>query len=172
MSQNEPSPVSAREQALRLIKFRPRSEGELRVRLSRRHFSGSEIETVLLELRQKGLVDDARFAQLFAAQRMSSRPVGRRGLLAQLRAKGIHGEMAQQAVDVETTGDSERALAYKLTEQRIARMKGLSPQAVERRLYGFLTRRGFPADVIHEAIKKARVSKNEPSPRSCDQGDS
>ena len=60
-----------RADALRLLKLRPRSERELSERLAGKGFAPSEVSAVLQELRQKGLVDDVRFARYFGMKDLS-----------------------------------------------------------------------------------------------------
>jgi regulatory protein len=144
---------SGRSQALRLIKFRPRTESELRQRLSRKGIPEEEIQNLLREFRQKGLVDDAQFARLFVTQRVLSKPVGRRMLMTQLRSKGVAAELAEGTVAREMEGQDERTLARGLAEERAGRMRGLSREAFNRRMFGFLRRRGFSGEIIHPVIR-------------------
>ena len=150
------SAVSCRSQALRLLKFRPRTEGELRDRLLRKGCPLQEIEAVLAEFRQKGLVDDAKFARLFVAQSALSKPVGRRMLLSKLRGKGVAPELADAAVAGGTRPEDELETARQLAAGRLERMKGLERAAVERRLFGFLSRRGFSGDAVYKVIREIR----------------
>ena len=152
----------ARGRALRLLKFRPRSESELRSRLGRCGFADSTTEAVLAELKQKGLVNDALFARLFVTQKALSKPVGRRLLLTQLRAKGIKPELAAEAVAVTTEGRDEFEMARQLALGRVSRMRGLERAAIERRLFGFLSRRGFASDVVHRVVKEMTAEGGHP----------
>lgn len=147
---------SVRSQALRLIKFRPRTEAELRQRLTRKGCRGEEIEAVLAEFRQKGLLDDAKFARLFVAQSVLSKPVGQRKLLFQLRTKGVAPELAEAAVSSGTQAEEEVETARRLAAGRLARMKGLERAAAERRLFGFLSRRGFSGEVVYKVVRELR----------------
>ena len=61
----------ARSHALRLLKFRPRSEAELRRRLIQKGFSSSVAEALLAEMKRQGLLNDSKFARLFAAHAFS-----------------------------------------------------------------------------------------------------
>lgn len=154
---------SARSQALRLLKFRPRTESELRDRLTRKGHRSEAIDSVLAEFRQKGWVDDAKFARLFVAQKVLSKPVGRRMLLSKLRQKGIAPELAESAVNTGTEGEDELEKARQLAVDRVERMKGLERAAVERRLFGFLSRRGFSGDVVYKVIRELRNTvRSEP----------
>lgn len=51
--------------ALRLLKFRIRSEKELAFRLRQKGYSEKEIEETINELKNKGFIDDEKFAYLY-----------------------------------------------------------------------------------------------------------
>ncbi len=150
----ELSPGKARSHALRLLKFRPRSEGELRLRLTRKGFSQEIAEAVLAELKRTGLVDDRRFASYFVSQAISSKPVGRRALTHRLRALGVGSELAAQAVEQGTAGQDELQLARAVASKRLPWMTGLRPDALRRRLFGYLNRRGFSGEVVHQVVRE------------------
>ena len=144
----------ARLQALRLLKVRPRTEAELRSRLSRKRVPDPVADRLLDELKAKGLVNDAQFARYFAAQQMDFRPVGRRGLLTRLRAKGVPPALAAEAAAGAVAAEDELAAARRLASQRAPRLAGLGPAAAQRRLFGFLSRRGFSSEVIWKVLRE------------------
>ena len=63
--------------AVHYLGYRPRSEAELRQRLSRRSFDSASIEAVLKLLKEQALVDDVAFAQFWRESRQSFRPRSR-----------------------------------------------------------------------------------------------
>ena len=156
-----PSLEQARTDGLRLLKFRPRSEEELRRRLGQKGFDDSTRETVIQEFKRKGLLDDDKFARYFVAQKVMAKPVGRRLLLNRLREKGIQPETAAQAVEAGTEGQDERAQARGLAFKRKSQLKGLTRETVRRRLFGYLSRRGFSGDAVIWAVRQAVESKGE-----------
>ncbi|MBI1953302.1 MAG: regulatory protein RecX [Candidatus Omnitrophica bacterium] len=155
------SPVleRAQAQALRLIKFRPRSEAELRKRLALKGFSGLTVEGLLADLKAKGLIDDAKFARYFAAREMLLKPSGRRGLMAALRARGISDDQAAEAFREAAGGEGEEETARRVALKRLGAMKGVSKEALTRRLFGFLGRRGFSSDTVYRVVKEVTASK-------------
>lgn len=147
-------PISeARSAALRLLKFRPRSEAELKGRLAEKGFGDDTVQAVVEEMRRTGLIGDARFAR-YAATQAAAKPVGRRLILNRLKRKGIASEMAEEAVQAATRGKDELERAREAAGRRAAALQGLSRQAAERRLFGFLSRRGFSSDVVWKVVKE------------------
>ena len=145
----------ARACALRLIKFRPRSEAELKNRLSREGFNAATIEALLVELKRQDFVNDEKFARYFATQRMTHKPMSRWALTAELKSKGIGTESIDRALEEATGGQDEFETARQLAQGRLSHLKGLAPQAAQRRLFGFLSRRGFSADVVYRVVREA-----------------
>lgn len=145
---------AARAAALRLLKFRPRSEEELRDRLSKKGFNEVAVQTVLDDLRRKGLVGDAQFARYFAQQSSSGKLQGRRLLISRLRAKGIQPEMARAAAESAMEGKDELELARSAAAPRIAALRELPRETAQRRLSGYLGRRGFSGDVVYKVVKE------------------
>ena len=151
MSESVPQ---ARSAALRLIKFRPRSESELKNRLAEKGFTDTAVRTVIEDLRKTGLVGDARFARYFAAQQAASKPVGRRLLLSRLRSKGIDPGLAEEAVQQATEGKDELERAREAASRRAPSLEGLPREAVKRRLFGYLSRRGFSSEIVYKVVKE------------------
>lgn len=150
----EESLAKARACALRLIKFRPRSEAELKSRLSREGFGAATIEALLAELKRKDFVNDEKFARYFATQRMTYKPMGRRALAADLKSRGVDPQWIEQALNEATEGRDELEVARALAQSRLSHIKGLSSEAAQRRLFGFLSRRGFSADVTYRVVRE------------------
>ncbi len=150
----------AKLQALRLLKVRPRSEQELRKRLLGKGFGPADVEALLEQLKRKELINDVKFARYFATQKMLSKPVGRRLLNNSLRAKGISPEIAAGAVEKATEGIEEIEVARQLALGRLSSIRGLDRPAAQRRLFGFLSRRGFSSEVVYRVVRE--LGQNPP----------
>lgn len=148
----------AMNRALNLLGHRARSEGEVRERLRRRGHDPGVIEGVLGRLRELGYLDDEEFAR--TAAREKSRKYGPRRVTAELRRKGVDAETAHRAVEDEFSGRSELEEARRAAARRYN--KGGS-DAVARRVYGFLMRRGYSPGICAEV---ARGYREEPSPET------
>lgn len=110
-------------------------------------------------LKRQGLVDDAQFARLFVAQQMHARPAGRRLLVSRLRAKGVQPELASAAVALEASGQDELEVARRLASKRAPALRGLPREAAQRRLFGFLSRRGFSSEVVYKVMREVTDKK-------------
>ena len=138
--------------ALNVLGYRARSEGELRERLGRAGYAGGTVEAVVERLRELGYLDDEEFAR--TAAREKARRYGPRRILVDLRHKGVDDEVARGAVEDEFSGDEEMEAASAAAERRYN--TGERSDALARRVYGFLARRGYSAGVCAEIAKGYR----------------
>ena len=150
----------ARTAALRLLKFRPRSEAELRSRLVEKGFAEAAAQTVVEDLKRTGLVGDERFARYFAVGQASRKPVGRRLLMSKLRSKGIEPRLAEEAVQAATGGKPELELAREAASRRAPALEGLPREAAQRRLFGYLSRRGFSSEVVYKVVREVCANRS------------
>lgn len=145
----------AREAALRLLSYRPRTESELRLRLLRKQVPAHVADACLTELRERGLLDDSSFAEVFARDRVRFNPRGSRRVVQELRGRGVDAETAGAAVEgimrEEELDDLELARA---AAKRWRPRAGEEPERARRRLTGFLARRGFAADTVRQVVEE------------------
>ena len=135
--------------ALRLLGYRPRTEREVRDRLARR-FSEDVVADVVEALTEQGLLDDARFSSQWTESRSARNPRSARMIARELQVKGVDASLAEQAVrDV----DDEES-AYQAC-RKYARTGGRPDDAAfQRRLLGYLRRRGFSQSVSRRAMRR------------------
>jgi regulatory protein len=137
--------------ALNLLGYRARSEAELRERLRRYGYAEETIELVVLRLRELGYLDDAEFARLKAHQQ--ARKYGPRRVSVELRKSGVKEDLAREVVQEEFAGRSEAEEARAAAARRY---NGRGSDAEARRVYGFLVRRGYSAEVCAQVARDYR----------------
>lgn len=146
--------------ALRLLAFRPRSENELRSRLARKKLPVESIESVMQDLRRGGMLDDARFAKLYALSRIQSRTFGKERVKRELMQRGLSPAVVESAMEsIEDIDD--RSVAEEAARKKLATMKNLTPEAKKRRLHGTLMRRGFSVSVIFKVLDELLGAGND-----------
>ncbi len=138
--------------ALNVLGYRARSEGELRSRLARAGYAGETVEGVVERLRDLGYLDDEEFAR--NAAREKARKYGPRRVYGDLRRSGVGEELAREAVEGEFSQETEFAAARSAAGRRYNTCE--RSDAVARRVYGFLVRRGYSAGVCAEVAKEYR----------------
>ena len=150
--------------ALRLLSFSSRSVVDLRNRLKQKKYPDALIDQAIDSLKKQGLVNDEKFAKLFAESRLYSRPTGRRQLEIDLKKKGLSQELVQKTVS-ELKDYDEKPMVRELILKRLKGMSGISKEKKRMRLYGLLKRRGFGGDaifsVMDEFFKKGGIEDLE-----------
>ena len=148
--------------ALHFLGYRARSESEVRERLQRYGYAEGTVELVVERLRELGYLDDEEFARLKAREK--ARRYGPRRVSVELRKSGVDAEVARSAVEEEFAEKSELEAAFSAVSRRYNRRgpddvgAGADAEAVAtaRRVYGFLMRRGYSAEVCAEVAREYR----------------
>lgn len=141
--------------AMRLLKVRPRTEGELERSLRTKGFPEVVVRSVMEALKASGDLDDRVFARLWATEKLRRGASGKRRVAAELRAKQIDQHTAEEETEKVFGGENEIDIAKQVALRRAAKMPALEEQAKRRRLYDYLLRRGFESEVAAEATRFA-----------------
>ena len=145
----------AKNAAFRLLSGRDYTRAEIRKKLRGRQFSGAAIEATMVTLEGLNLVDDRAFARKWVESRLKGRPMGRFRLALELKRRGIPEDLVDETLDQALAEVDPIALALPLLQGRAARYRGLERQKALARMYQFLGRRGFEAQVAREAARLA-----------------
>ncbi len=137
--------------ALRLIGHRPRTEIEIRQKLSEKNFSDGQIESTIEKLREENLIHDAKFAEMWVEDRTAFHPRSRRLIAYELKRKGIAEDLIGKALKG-SSEDSE--LALQAANQYARRLVGLEWMTFKKRLSSFLARRGFDYETISPTVQR------------------
>ena len=135
-----------------LLKYRSRSEAEMRQRLVRRGFESKDIDIVMEKLREQKLIDDTAFAQQWKESRQSFSPRSQLLTRLELRQKGVADEVSAAVVSEIDEYDA----AYQAASTKAQRLAGVDHILFRRRIGEFLRRRGFDYEVIEHTVKRLR----------------
>lgn len=114
-------------------------------------------EVVLAEverLERVGLLDDAALAETLVRTKQDRKGLGKSAIAAELRQRGLAQEAVDEAV-AEIDDDEEQARADEWARKRAGQLRGLDHATAERRLSGYLMRRGYRSEVVRRAIATA-----------------
>ncbi|NRA56705.1 MAG: RecX family transcriptional regulator [Phycisphaerales bacterium] len=155
--------AGARLAAERLLRVRPRSSAELRERLGKRYPTDA-VELAVDRLVRSGAVDDARLADQLAEQLGEIRPHAREAVRSRLERARVGSDVVERALDehAPSMGESDRAVEAARAQARRLAALGIGPEAMRRRIYGALGRRGFDAETAAEAVEAVLGSWDEP----------
>lgn len=143
---------SARSIALRALGRKGASRRELDRTLERRDVEPEVRAAVLDRLEDEGLVDDAQLARDTAERLRERKHMGERGVAAELRRRGLDPDELDDA-----DRDDELQRAIDAATERRRRLGSLDDETAERRLAGWLQRRGFSGGTVRIAIERTRA---------------
>ena len=145
--------MTAYKYAQLLLKYRPRSEHEIRERLLRRGYEKKEISEVIKKLKDLNLIDDWSFSRFWINYRLCNSPKSKFFIKRELEIKGVSQELITQALRERKDFD-EKLLAYELAQKKYRSLKNISdPLVKKRRIYSYLQRRGFSYEMIREVVQ-------------------
>ena len=144
--------------AARLLGYRPRSEYEIRQRLTQRGFDNDTIGAVLTRLKEHDLINDSNFARFWRDTRQSFSPRSQWLIRAELKQKGVPSEIIDQVVGDINDIDN----AYHAAKKKAGSLATADHQDFRRRLGEYLKRRGFGYSVIIKTIERLWQEREEP----------
>lgn len=140
----------AYQRALNYLSYRSRSSTEVERNLQKHDVPDHAIEEVIRRLTEKGLVNDLAFAEAWVENRAAFHPRSRWALRSELRQKGV----SNQVIDKAIAEVDDYEMAYKVAQKKIRRIQNLERPEFNNKLYGYLSRRGFPYQVCKETAQR------------------
>lgn len=149
------------EYALKVLAGRAHSAGELGVKLRRRAERAEDVDDVLSRLKQSGYLDDKRYAESYAASRLSGEKFGRTRVIRDLRQHRVAPALAERTVEKVYRDVDEEAMIEEWIRRkyRTATREGLfGEQKNMAAAYRRLVHAGFRSGEILKVLK--RFAKN------------
>lgn len=130
--------------------LRPRVEADT-------EYGKTLVELVIRKLKDQGYLNDAKYAAAYSSFRRDNERFGRRRVITDLKIKGVHSDVIDQAVDSAYDGVSEERLAREyLRRKNLVKPKDQKQSA---RIFRRLIRAGFGAKTIFNILKKWDVDE-------------
>lgn len=136
----------AKQQAVRLLSYRPRSVAEVTRHLRSKQYDENLIEEVVAHLQTVGLLDDEAFSRYWREQRETFKPRSSLAIRQELQQKGVDREIIESVL----TDMDEMTAARQAAMKQAKRWAGLPEVEFRARLGRFLQRRGFDYETIRE----------------------
>ncbi len=150
------SEAELHEYAVGALARRMRSVAELK-RLLRRRVEAGElgealVELVIAKLKEQRYLNDTQYAATYSSLRRENDKFGRRRVISDLKARGVHSEVIEKAVASTYGETNEEALAREyLRRKRLAKPADKKQAA---RIFRSLARAGFGTRTIISILKK------------------
>lgn len=147
---NERSYPFAMDKAVALLSLRSRTEKEIAESLRKNAYPEKTIARVMARLLEVGYINDAAFAENWAASR-TNKGMGSRRIRMELKHKGVHQDEIDSAL---SSIDEEDMLAGAIkTAEKAARGKDLKSPADRQKLIAALARRGYDYAAAKQALQ-------------------
>jgi len=151
------------EYALGALARRMRTVAELK-RLLRMRVEDAEseygktlVELIIRRLKDRGYLNDSQYAAYFSSLRRDNQKFGRLRVVTDLKAKGMHSDVIDKAVDAAFEGVSEERQAREyLRKKRLVKPKDQKEAA---RVFRQLARGGFGTKTIFTILKRWNVDE-------------
>lgn len=146
--------IELREFAVRALARRARTRFELRAELLAHEYELDDIEALLDEFEESRYLDDLGLARIVTEKLRSAKRASRAQIRRKLAERGFTSETIEIAVG-ELDDEEEHALLMRAASDRARRLTGVDRATAERRLLGFLARRGWGGEPAFRAVREA-----------------
>jgi regulatory protein len=136
------------DRTLNLLSYRPRSEWEIRSYLKRKDCPEQIVDRTLNKLRVNKYLDDEQFAKRWVENRRLLKPVSRRKLSQELRAKRISSEILDRVLSDDKEITDEKSVLREL----VAKKSNRYPDRVK--FMQYLARQGFGYEDIKAVLNE------------------
>lgn len=146
--------IELREFAVRALARRSRTRFELRAELLAHEYGLDDIEMLLDEFEESRYLDDLGLARIVTEKLRSTKRASRTQIRRKLAERGFASEAIEIVVG-ELDDEEEHTLLQQAASDRARRLTGVDRATAERRLLGFLARRGWGGEPAFRAVREA-----------------
>lgn len=146
----------ARNIVLRLLERGHKSSFELAQALEKHEIPAEIANHVIQRFTEVELIDDTAYAQQVVDASRRTKGLARSMVKRKLADKGLDQEIINRVAS-EISDEDEMAVATEVAIKRLGQLAKLAPEVRNRRLIGFLQRRGFSSGVVFAAIREAEA---------------
>ena len=148
--------------AIGALTRRMRSVAELKRLLRQRVETETEIGQTLVglvirRLKDQGYLSDTKYAAAYSAFRRDNEKFGPRRVITDLKAKGVHGEVLDKAIEAAYAEVDEEKLAREHLQRK--RLRKPNNQKGAARVFRQLTRAGFGSKTIFKILRNWEVDE-------------
>ena len=146
---------STYDRALDMLEARSRGVEELRRMLVKKGEPAADVDVAIERLRASGLLDDANFARQLTRSKALGPGLSRRRIQQELIKRGVSRSISEDAIDevFEDEEIDEGASIERVARKKLRLLTKVDDATRKRRLYSFLTRRGYDGDDIQRVLR-------------------
>ena len=146
-----------RQKAYTLLGKRIHSVFELRTKLRQKKYDADLIQLTIDDLLNSRYLDDMKFAEMYAEEKLRLKLWGKTKLKSELMKKGISSGIITTVLEEKfPPADEELDNASQLVKKKYSQLKNrnMEKQKLVKRLYAFLISKGYSYDISRQAIEK------------------
>ncbi|MWV49523.1 hypothetical protein GRS96_09575 [Rathayibacter sp. VKM Ac-2803] len=149
----EPDPEQIADRIVRGLSRKSLSVAEVEARLYTEGVAEKDALEIIERFTRFGYLDDYRMAEQLVLSLRERKMLGRSSIQQELRARKLDPDAIASALD-EFDGDDEYRTALELARKRLPSLRSLSDEVAERRLTGFLARRGYGGALVQRVVRE------------------
>jgi len=156
VSKQDDKTQAAKDIAIKALAARDLTRRELiEFLVSKRHHT-EVVDSAISSLEELGLVDDRRVAEAYVRTRMDQGPIAKVMVETELLERGIEPETVTTVLGTMMKGQDEENEALELARLRVRVSPArLDPDTIRRRVFAYLSRRGFDEETARQAVETA-----------------
>lgn len=141
--------------ALRLLNFKMRTEKEVERKMKEKEYADDIIENTIYYLKEYKYLDDEDYARKFIKDKSSLSKMGKERIKRELYMRGVDPEITKREIEEIIDPDEEYETAMEMAIKKAnSTYKNDEPNALYRKLGGFLQRKGYSMDIVMKILKE------------------
>jgi regulatory protein len=144
---------SARNYLLRLLSRRDHSGHELKQKALKKGLESKVIDKIILELDEKGYINNAEFAWKFAHDKFEFNKWGPQKIQLELVKKGVSKKDIATALD-SVSKDDQVSKMNSIFEKSVSKFLRTDPSKRRKKIFDFFLRKGYDTDQILKELPK------------------
>ncbi|KZX22616.1 regulatory protein RecX [Rathayibacter tanaceti] len=153
VEREEIDPEQVADRIVRGLSRKSLSVAEVQARLYTEGVAEKDAVDIVERFTRFGYLDDLRMAEQLVASLRDRKKLGRSSIQQELRSRKLDPDAIASALD-ELDGDDEYRTALELARKRLPSLRSLSDEVAERRLTGFLARRGYAGALVQRVVRE------------------
>lgn len=155
-------PVALDKALIKKLARKDLSQVEVEQFLEQNGLPSDQLDEWVERMLRLGYVDDVRLAENVVDQLRRRKGLGASSIKQELSRRKVSPMVIAEVLG-ESDQDDERARATAIAVKRAAQLSSYDEATAERRLTGFLMRKGYGSAVVRDAVKTALAARKRPS---------
>lgn len=145
-----------KKKAFSLIARRLHSASEIRMKLRQKKYDKELVEEVINDLSANKYIDDKKFADEFADEKIRLKLWGKSKIKNELMKRGIDLQIISDVLDEKFQEGNDINNAVELAEKKFNTLRGRNLEEIKlkQKLYAFLSARGYDYETSKDAVDK------------------